>query len=144
MRWKGFGGDLPSWCDEALLEEGCRFWCALWPYIMYQFHWAMIGGFGADAASMVLLRSRYWATKGASGRLDTFRRLQETFCFLYDISGWGAKGFLDFGPSWRACTYTRFLHTRARWKIRTNTEEEWDVERWGEPINQVEESLLFR
>eukprot|EP00391_Amoebophrya_sp_Ameob2_P005861 CAMPEP_0178992184 /NCGR_PEP_ID=MMETSP0795-20121207/5963_1 /TAXON_ID=88552 /ORGANISM="Amoebophrya sp., Strain Ameob2" /LENGTH=553 /DNA_ID=CAMNT_0020684017 /DNA_START=318 /DNA_END=1979 /DNA_ORIENTATION=+ len=105
---------LPPWVDMQLLEEGCRFYRSLWPFVSYQFSWAVVGGFGAEAASAVLLKTRYWADQGPDGKIDTWNRLRETLCFLYDICGHGAKGFEEDGAAWRSCLLVRFLHARTR------------------------------
>ncbi|CAD7923288.1 unnamed protein product [Amoebophrya sp. A25] len=103
------------WVDMELLEQGCRFYRALWPLISYQFSWAVVGGFGAEAAAAVLLKTRYWADQGPTGKIDTWNRLRETLCFLYDICCHGAEGFRPgSGPAWRSCLLVRFLHARTR------------------------------
>ncbi|CAD7925987.1 unnamed protein product [Amoebophrya sp. A120] len=106
--------ELPDWVDHELLNAGCTFYRSLWPLISYQFSWAVVGGFGAEAASAVLLKTRYWADKGPTGKIDTWNRLRETLCFLYDLCGHGASGFDVDGPAWRSCLLVRFLHARTR------------------------------
>ena len=131
---------------------------SFWPFVSYSFEWAVLGGFGAEAASAVLLKSRYWAASGAEGQHDTWLRLRETLCWLYDVSVHGADAFREGQESWRACLYVRYLHSRVRASIfreiraklrsskresEDNNEKEetrnpFDVARWGQPLNQAE------
>lgn len=120
---------LPDWVDFQLLQEGCDFYASTWPFVSYSFGWAVMGGFGSEQASEVLLKTRYWgglephakseleyAAAVEAGRIDTWRRLRETFCFLYDVSCLGADSFrpeLD-GEAFRSCTRVRWLHARTR------------------------------
>lgn len=149
-----FATPMPQWVDWNLLDDGCKLFERTWPFIAYTFSWAVVGGFGNEQASAVLLKSRYWSSNGEAGRIDTFRRLRETLCFLFDISCHGAEGFRPQGVSWKACLYVRWLHSRGRsnvWRTcRPVTNDEfyslsekeqdkvWNVERYGEPINQGE------
>mmetsp|Transcript_12499 Transcript_12499/g.35609 ORF Transcript_12499/g.35609 Transcript_12499/m.35609 type:complete len:466 (-) Transcript_12499:193-1590(-) len=132
----GTMAEMPKWVDWELLDEGCSFFVQLWPLVFYSFSWALIGGFGAESASAVLLESRYWAAKGQQGKLDTWNRLRETVCWLFDVAAHGANGFREGGPSWKACLHVRFLHTRTRAHIRATGK--WDSQRFGEPINQAQ------
>lgn len=127
---------MPEWVDWELLDEGCRFFVQVWPWVFYSFSWALLGGFGAESASAVLLESRYWAAKGRHGRLDTWNRLRETVCWLFDIAAHGSAGFKEGGASWKACLGVRYLHTRTRAHIRATGK--WDLERFGEPLNQAQ------
>ncbi|CAK0892880.1 unnamed protein product, partial [Prorocentrum cordatum] len=132
-------GDLaamPDWVDWDLLEKGCSFFVQVWPFIFFGFSWALLAGFGAETASAVLLKSRYWAAQGDTGRLDTWKRLRETACWLHDVAMHGSSGFIPGGVSWKACMRVRYLHCRTRatiWKSGG-----WDKEKYGEPINQVQ------
>ena len=51
---------LPGWLDMAALEDGMRFFVEAWPLVFVSFGWAVVGGFGCESASAVLLNSRYW------------------------------------------------------------------------------------
>lgn len=128
--------DMPAWIDWALLEQGCQFFVQAWPFVLFSFGWALFGGFGAETASAVLLQSRYWASEGDQGRLDTWRRLRETACWLHDVAAHGAEGFQQGGVSWTACLHVRYLHSRIRATL--NASGKWDVERRGVPVNQAQ------
>eukprot|EP00928_Gymnodinium_smaydae_P087554 TRINITY_DN71804_c0_g1_i1.p1 TRINITY_DN71804_c0_g1~~TRINITY_DN71804_c0_g1_i1.p1 ORF type:complete len:478 (+),score=46.61 TRINITY_DN71804_c0_g1_i1:51-1436(+) len=129
--------DMPDWVDWDLLDTGCRFFVTTWPFVMTGFFWAMLGGFGSESASTVLLESRYWARAGHEGRRDTFLRLRETACWLFDIAAHGKQGFHKGGISWQACLHVRYLHCRTRmrmWNAGSWNDER--VEKYGQPINQ--------
>eukprot|EP00930_Biecheleria_cincta_P068393 TRINITY_DN5578_c0_g3_i1.p1 TRINITY_DN5578_c0_g3~~TRINITY_DN5578_c0_g3_i1.p1 ORF type:complete len:506 (-),score=60.17 TRINITY_DN5578_c0_g3_i1:245-1675(-) len=127
---------MPDWVDWELLDRGCSFFVRVWPFVFFGFSWALLAGFGAESASAVLLKSRYWASHGEQGRLDTWKRLRETACWLHDIAMHGKKGFSPGSISWKACIHVRYLHCRTRatiWKA-----GDWDKEEYGQPINQVQ------
>jgi len=125
---------MPDWIDWKLLDEGCQFFVQMWPFVFYSFAWAVIGGFGAETASRVLLESRYWAAQGQEGRRDTWRRLRETACWLYDVAAHGSEAFKPEGVSWKACMHVRYLHSRMRATMRKAGK--WDAAKHGLPINQ--------
>lgn len=130
------GSDPPTWLDLELLDEGCRFFVQLWPVVFVSFSWAVMGGFGSESASAVLLRSRYWAHAGENGRLDTWNRFLETACWLHDMCAHGSASFQPGGVAWRACVHVRYLHCRTRAQIlRTGG---WDSKTHGQPINQCQ------
>eukprot|EP00928_Gymnodinium_smaydae_P036704 TRINITY_DN25616_c0_g1_i1.p2 TRINITY_DN25616_c0_g1~~TRINITY_DN25616_c0_g1_i1.p2 ORF type:complete len:472 (-),score=105.88 TRINITY_DN25616_c0_g1_i1:205-1620(-) len=128
--------DLPDWVDYELLDEGCRFFVRVWPFVFFGFSWALLGGFGAESASAVLLKSRYWAARGVEGRQDTWLRLRETACWLYDCAAHGAAGFVPGGVAWKACLQVRYLHCRTRASIKAAGSWEKEREKYGEPLNQ--------
>jgi len=105
---------MPEWMDMALLDDGMRFFVEAWPLVFLSFGWAVVGGFGCESASAVLLESRYWAESGERGRRDTWRRLRETACWLFDICAPGAQAFAAGGSAWEAALHIRYLHARTR------------------------------
>ena len=107
-------GKLPAWVDWRLLDDGMRFFVETWPLVFVSFGWAVVGGFGCESASAVLLESRYWAASGESGRRDTWKRLRETACWLHDICAGGAQAFEPGGRAWAAALHVRYLHARTR------------------------------
>lgn len=130
--------EMPEWVDWTLLDEGCRFFVQVWPFVFFGFSWAVMGGMGAESASAVLLRSRYWAEQGAKGKLDTWLRLRETACWLYDVAAHGSEGFVPGGVAFNACSHVRFLHCRTRATVKKSGSWEEEHEKYGEPINQVQ------
>lgn len=132
----GHLASMPDWVDWELLDKGCSFFVRVWPFVFFGFSWALLGGFGAESASAVLLKSRYWASQGDEGRLDTWKRLRETACWLHDVAMHGKNGFRPGSVSWKACVHVRYLHCRTRatiWKA-----GDWDSAKYGQPINQVQ------
>jgi hypothetical protein len=127
---------MPDWVDWELLDRGCSFFVQVWPFIFFGFSWALLAGFGAETASAVLLKSRYWAAQGDTGRLDTWKRLRETACWLHDVAMHGSSGFSQGGVSWKACLHVRYLHCRTRTAIWKSGG--WDKEKYGQPVNQVQ------
>eukprot|EP00746_Dinoflagellata_sp_MGD_P091092 gnl/MRDRNA2_/MRDRNA2_36059_c0_seq1.p1 gnl/MRDRNA2_/MRDRNA2_36059_c0~~gnl/MRDRNA2_/MRDRNA2_36059_c0_seq1.p1 ORF type:complete len:508 (+),score=71.37 gnl/MRDRNA2_/MRDRNA2_36059_c0_seq1:75-1598(+) len=125
---------LPAWVDFELLDDGCRFFVETWPLVFQGFGWAVLGGFGCETASAVLLESRYWAAQGESGQRDTWKRLRETAAWLYDMCVPGAKAFLPGGVAWTSALHVRFLHARTRAMV--NAKGTWDSDKFGLPINQ--------
>eukprot|EP00966_Prymnesium_polylepis_P049664 1149616-Prymnesium_polylepis.1 len=131
---------MPEWVDMALLDDGMRFFVEAWPLVFLSFGWAVVGGFGCESASAVLLESRcaaatrivacrrightvegarlapfaHWAESGERGRRDTWRRLRETACWLFDICAPGANTFEAGGSAWEAALHIRYLHSRTR------------------------------
>lgn len=128
--------EMPMWVDWSLLDDGCRFFVQTWPFVFFNFSWALLGGFGAESASAVLLKSRYWAAKGVEGQADTWMRLRETACWLYDVAAHGGSSFSSGGISWKACLLVRYLHCRTRATIQATGS--WDTDKYGEPINQCQ------
>jgi hypothetical protein len=127
---------VPEWMDEELLQVGCDFFVATWPLAFLCFSWALLGGFGAETASAVLVESRYWALKGETGQRDSFQRLQETAAWLYDMCAHGAHSFRPGGIAWEAALHVRFLHARTRAAV--SSKKSWDTGKNGLPINQAQ------
>jgi hypothetical protein len=63
-------------------------------------------------------------------------RLQETVCWLYDISAHGAQGFSVGGISWTASLHVRFLHATQRTRLERRAD--WERAKYGMPISQVQ------
>ena len=103
---------MPEWVDYDLLDDGMKFFVEAWPLVFVSFGWAVVGGFGCESASAVLLESRYWAGNGEAGRRDTWRRLRETACWLFEICAPGAQAFAANGSAWHAALHIRYLHAR--------------------------------
>ena len=128
---------LPAWVDMVLLEDGMRFFVEAWPLVFLSFGWAVVGGFGCESASAVLLESRYWAGSGEQGRRDTWRRLRETACWLFDICAPGAQAFLPDGSAWAAALHIRYLHARTRAGL-TSAHPNGFMAEWGVAISQLQ------
>ncbi len=60
------------------------------------------------------------------------KRLQETGLFVFNVSEGGA--FSDQGNGWLSILKVRLMHAAVRVKIDQHTD--WNVEKWGKPINQ--------
>ena len=129
---------LPEWVDRQLLEDGMRFFVEAWPLVFLSFGWAVVGGFGCESASAVLLESRYWAENGESGRRDTWRRLRETACWLYDICAPGVQAFEPGGTAWEAGLRIRYLHARTRAELAKSHPGGFEETEFGVPINQLQ------
>lgn len=129
---------MPEWLDTALLSDGMQFFVEAWPLVFLSFGWAVVGGFGCESASAVLLESRYWAASGASGRRDTWKRLRETACWLYDICMPGAAAFAPGGSAWTAALHIRYLHARTRTTLIHSHPGTFDSDAFGTPINQLQ------
>ena len=128
---------LPAWVDKKLLADGMHFFVEAWPLVFVSFGWAVVGGFGCESASAVLLESRYWASNGESGRRDTWRRLRETACWLYDICAPGAEAFEPGGTAWAAALHVRYLHARTRAELAAK-HPGGVLDEFGTPINQLQ------
>ena len=133
-------GTLPKWVDRQLLDDGMRFFVETWPLVFVSFGWAVVGGFGCESASAVLLESRYWASDGESGRRDTWKRLRETACWLYDICAPGAQAFEPGGAAWTAALHVRYLHSRTRAELAAKHPGGVGsfAAEFGAPINQLQ------
>ncbi len=129
---------LPAWLDRQLLADGMHFFVEAWPLVFVSFGWAVVGGFGCESASAVLLESRYWASSGETGRRDTWRRLRETAAWLYDICAPGAQAFEPGGTAWAAALHVRYLHARTRAELAAKHPACLGLEEFGTPINQLQ------
>lgn len=138
---------MPEWVDYDLLDDGMKFFVEAWPLVFVSFGWAVVGGFGCESASAVLLESRYWAGNGEAGRRDTWRRLRETACWLFEICAPGAQAFAANGSAWHAALHIRYLHARTRRSIskahggvggRVGGGSSFSEQEFGVPISQLQ------
>lgn len=119
----------PPWLDRALLDEGAKTAQAsglVSFYVLRDF--ALMGGY-ARFNSMN-------QTLSATGTLakDAARRLGETGKWLADVAK--PNGLDRFGDGFISTIRVRMVHALVRRSVLKRND--WDVETWGLPINQVD------
>ncbi len=119
----------PAWLDRALLEEGIR--TSQLPgetAVLVLRDMALMGGYAYfNSANQTLARAGV-LTK------DTALRIAETGKWIEDVT---EKGGLDrFGPGFISTVRVRMIHALVRRHL--GARADWEGERWGLPINQVD------
>jgi len=119
----------PAWLDRDLLAHGQRVYHRLGQNaadVLMQL--SLIGGFRFGGPPDLLV-----ATGGLIGD-STVRRLAETQKWAAALSTPG--GLEPYGEAWRLTVHVRAMHALVN-HIFT---PQWDVERWGLPINQADQA----
>ena len=125
----------PPWLDRKLLREGQLF------FLRYStsasigmLYFSLLGGFSAPKIIKVLDETGYLTKQD---RDVTWRRLNETLEMVVDCAA--SDDALEVGErGWLSVLKVRMLHSRVRRRIENNyySEEDWDEETFGKPINQ--------
>ena len=119
----------PDWVDWDLLRRGQR-----------AYH--LFGQAAADTLTVLSLIGGYRfggptdllvATGGLKGE-RTLRRLAETEQWTTSLAGDGA--LTRFGDGWKGTVHVRIMHAL----VNSSFAPRWDVERWGQPINDTDQA----
>jgi len=122
----------PTWVDWDLLAEGQRIYHRLGQNaadVLLQL--SLIGGYRFGGPTDLLV-----ATGGLTGDM-TVRRLAETQKWATALSVPG--GLSRDGEAWRLTVHVRAMHALVNESFRP----QWDVERWGLPINQADQAATL-
>ncbi|HEY1134579.1 MAG TPA: oxygenase MpaB family protein [Nocardioides sp.] len=124
----------PAWVDLDLVEQGARIYRRLGQNaadVLLQL--SLIGGYRFGGPPDLLV-----ATGGLVGD-STRRRLAETQTWTASLSHPGAlRRDADgrWGEGWRLTVHVRAMHAL----VNAGFTADWDVERWGLPINQADQA----
>lgn len=120
--------EVPEWVDWELIDQGSAVLRRMGRNgrdVLEQL--ALVGGYRFGGPGDLLV-----ATGGLTGS-RTLRRLAETQHWTVSL---GETGALRPGTeSWRLTVHVRAMHAL----VNSTYEPEWDVERWGLPINQADQ-----
>ncbi|MGA8256891.1 MAG: oxygenase MpaB family protein [Nocardioides sp.] len=122
----------PDWVDWDLLARGQRVYHRFGQNaadVLLQL--SLIGGYRFGGPTDLLV-----ATGGLTGDM-TVRRLGETQKWATTLSVPG--GLARDGEAWRLTVHVRVMHALVNESFRA----QWDVERWGEPINQADQAATL-
>jgi hypothetical protein len=118
---------VPEWVDQERVERGAGVFRRLGRNagdVLLQL--SLIGGYRFGGPTDLLVR-----TDGLTGPA-TVRRLAETQ--KWGTSLQSAAALRPHGEAWRLTVHVRLMHAL----VNAQYEPEWDVERWGLPINQTD------
>ncbi|CAB4703731.1 MAG: DUF2236 domain-containing protein [Actinobacteria bacterium] len=125
-------GTDPAWLDRELLARGARTYRRFGQSaadVLLQL--SLIGGYRFGGPTDLLV-----ATGGLTGDLAR-RRLGETQKWAATLSEPGA---LDVGgDAWAMTLHVRLMHAL----VNLGFEPQWDVARWGRPINQADQAATL-
>ncbi len=118
----------PAWLDRALLDEACDFIQRAGmagPYVLRDL--ALMGGYLLSGFNQSLVMT------GALNK-DASARLSETGQWWLECTQRG--GLTRFGAGFRSTLQVRLVHAMVRRHL--SRHPEWDHEKWGLPISQID------
>lgn len=118
----------PAWLDRQLLEDGVRFIHGTGlaaPYVLRDL--ALMGGYLLSGFNHVLVMT------GALNK-DASLRIAETGKWWIDCTEPG--GLERFGAGFKSTIHVRLVHAMVRRTL--SRREDWDAEKWGLPVNQID------
>lgn len=118
----------PSWLDPQLLEDAVHFIHGTGmaaPYVLRDL--ALMGGYLLSGFNHVLVMT------GALNK-DASLRIAETGQWWIDCTEFG--GMERFSPGFKSTIHVRLVHAMVRRGLAKKPE--WEAEKWGLPVNQID------
>lgn len=123
---------VPDWVDWDLVGRGADVYRRLGKNasdVLLQL--SLVGGYRFGGPTDLLV-----ATGGLTGDM-TLRRLGETQKWAIALTE--PEALRPGGEAWRLTVHVRAMHAL----VNASFEEQWDVKRWGQPINQADQAATL-
>lgn len=123
----------PAWVDRAAIADGARFIHGAGTTATFVLRdAALMGGYLLSGFNQSLVMT------GALNK-GTARRVAETGKWWMDCTEFG--GLDRFSPGFKATLHVRMVHSLVRRHLAKS--QEWDHERWGLPLNQIDMAATY-
>lgn len=134
---------LPDWVDVEQLRRGQEVFLVYTPVASLALYYrSLVAGFSIPKIAAVIRATAYLAPPSRPDQ--ALQRLLDTGELIAACMGIGIDSLLPEGSGWKTVIYVRILHAKVRRALlRRNGTRQWDIQKYGIPINQEDLSATL-